>query len=340
MISPALDQLAESLYQGGAIKAGTLRGKEIPGLPKGVRALIALDSSDKLHLLFSPADVAQSSRLRTVQLRNVRCSVERWEVGGSPLGDYVDIVCDADRASPLRKPFAGFCEDVLKTLGSGRNSIPDAVLSTFKRWKRFWDLPRSKGLKDEWLKGLFGELVFLEGLIEQCGSTAVSSWCGPDGNDHDFRNGSIAVEVKTTSTDPPTVRIHTLRQLDDTDLDVLYLYVVGLSKGDGGVSVVDVVERVENSLAGDSAAQDLFWSKLAQAGYRRDLEPQYRQRLLTQDRSRIYRVADEFPRIVSSSFRSPPDDRISKLRYVLSLAGVSERPLTDREVIGHIKKLG
>ena len=78
--------------------------------------------------------------------------------------------------------------------------------------------------------GLFGELLFLVRLVQDSdGGSAVSCWTGADHEEHDFAVGGNDVEVKTTSAERRSHRVHGLNQLVANPGRALWLLSVQLT---------------------------------------------------------------------------------------------------------------
>ena len=94
-------------------------------------------------------------------------------------------------------------------------------------WKKLFDKINFQGLSIERQKGLIGELLLFNAILDEEYSidALLESWTGPDFNDKDFRFGSFGIEVKLTSSKVPKVKISSERQLDSENLTKLYLLI-------------------------------------------------------------------------------------------------------------------
>ena len=88
---------------------------------------------------------------------------------------------------------------------SNAETYTTEFISTFHKWAEFFEEAQSNQLSETELKGLFGELVFLEWLLNN--STDLSTdeilhaWQGPFGraNDFIFSNHNVELKAKTVS---------------------------------------------------------------------------------------------------------------------------------------------
>lgn len=307
-------------------RSGHLAGQDVVLPRDDVRAIVALDSEDDIHLLLSPAS-SDDARFTRLELRGLRISDRDWSVGGRPAERYLDISCETGTTPSFRRPFLRFAEDVLQELVASETSTGDAVYRTGARWRRFWSADTSTHISPEWLHGLLGELAFLAAAAGGLGTSIVRSWTGPLGHDHDFQLGNdIAVEVKASSQIPFTIHCN-LNQLDPGLFRTLYLVCYRLTPSDTGVSLSDLVKQIEAMMKEDEGDLDLFYRALAAAGYRRDQEPAYSEHRFQLSAAAAFPVTASFPRLTESSFVAPPDHRISGIRYTLQLTGLGEVPL-------------
>src|SRR5699024_923206 len=127
------------------------------------------------------------------------------------VGDEADlktakIICRDDR---LNDVFLSLIEDVVSQLGT-RGSL-SVLLSSVAAWRRLLQIV-DNGLSEAAAAGLYGELRFLEELVENCGPQQVNIWQISENDVHDFIGTDIRAEVKTSSFQNRTV--HGLKPLD------------------------------------------------------------------------------------------------------------------------------
>lgn len=218
-------------------------------------------------------------------------------------------------------------------------SSPEAgTFRTARRWYSFWTR-ESTELSQQAIRGLVGELSFLEFLIQGNGSKALAAWTGPEGQDHDFQSGhEIAFEVKTSNTIPYNVECN-LNQLDRGFFAKLFLVCLKVEKSAGGVSLPEVVGRIDGLLRGDDPALDTFNEKLILAGYTRQRETEYGLHRYAISPAEAFLVTDAFPTITMKSFIRPPDMRVLDVRYVLEISGLPSLPLDASALSADLRRL-
>jgi len=229
--------------------------------------------------------------------------------------------------------FKALCVDLIHASETAK-SDSEAVCVIVRRlvlWHEFLKRERVHLLSPEAVKGLIGELRFLESKIApQFGwDLSVSFWKGPTGAPQDFAVYDTAIEVKCQSgVSRPYFQISSLEQMD-AQLPLFYLVVHTLATAEpdnvDGFTLNALVDRIRTALnaAGD-ASRELFESLLFQAGYiHLDAYDETRFRCVA---TRVFEVTDKFPRLTPSIV----PEGISKVSYQISLEACTpfEKELT------------
>lgn len=333
-----LEPLLASVERGGGSGTGRLSGQRVVTPRKDVAVLLAVDGEQNVHFLLSPAPETDA-RFARFNLKALTITRGDWAVGGRVTSAYLDLTCTGGTGPAYRRPFLSLCEDLLLDLERPGITPEEAAFRTCSRWQRFWTVDDTGPVPVEWTRGLLGELRFLEALVLILGPRAVTTWTGPDAQDHDFQSMSrVAFEVKVSATVPYTVECN-LNQLDPSLFGELYLVCFQAVRGGEGEAITDVIARIEAALDGDDSAVNEFYRRLHAAGYRRQRRSDYEAFRFTVDGPHYYAVGPDFPRITSSSFRQPLDARIRGVRYVLQLVGLESAGHTDAAVQEAIRRL-
>lgn len=254
---------------------------------------------------------------RLPRLQGVEVSDSEWFDGESRI--LILRLMD----SVHRDLFKRLCLDIVDCASSAPNER-EAVLVTIARMWRWHHLLRGGGdhrLSPEEQKGLIGELLVIERILlpNLHSADAVAAWQGPMGAIKDFQVGLNCIEVKSRrGAASPQVAISSESQLDDTDIDNLFLYVVDLDNAPldspGGISVTDVAGRVRDAITErDQGALEVFEGLLSASGFR--WTDDYSDALWIEGTHRAYRIADDFPRITADQITSG----VINVRYSISL---------------------
>lgn len=150
------------------------------------------------------------------------------------------------------------------------SSPPEDVDSHFEgvmyEWRSFFDRWGAP-LSPEEQRGLLGELIVLENLLDNGTASLVGGWLGPSGSLHDFETDDWHIEVKTSIKANPTASIHPLSQLDPTDMP-FHLIIVKIRRGEE-MTLPNKIQQLRNHqhIRGSPSASSHFDSMLLEIGY-------------------------------------------------------------------------
>lgn len=221
--------------------------------------------------------------------------------------------------------FALLCQDLVDTARTGCSpaQAPDFVLGRISHWERLLARDRSGLLDESSLRGLIGELIFIErcAIPARGAHATVQAWHGPLDAAQDFHFADRLVEVKTASAGSSQVTISSAEQLDVYG-SRLFLVVVSLEstpeKTAESFNLPELVLRIRNSLTGNKESLSVFEERLTLAGYaERD---EYEARIFVLGGIRYYAVIDGFPRLKRSELAS----EIVDAHYVIDVSRCRE----------------
>lgn len=230
----------------------------------------------------------------------------------------------------LEKLFALVCEDLVESSRSNPKHPASFVLSRFNHWQRMLEKNNSGLLDDESLRGLIGELLFLEmDLIPSRGKReAVSGWCGPVGADRDFAFSDMEFEVKTMTSGSDRVIVSSAEQLDvltkPIELAIVSLDAVDPRMHNESFTISDIVNRLRKSLEEEPHASEIFELRLIDAGL--VLCESYDEKAFCVTGVRKFQVLQDFPAIRRSSLPSG----IGCVRWELMIRSIIPFEVTPR----------
>ena len=206
------------------------------------------------------------------------------------------------RKAEFRRIFAHLCEDLIEAsrVGCANTDGTGFVLDRISRWERLLARDRSWLLDESGLRGLIGELIFLEkcAIPVKGVRAAVEAWQGPLDAEQDFHFSDRLVEVKSCGGGSSKVVISSAEQLDVYNAR-LYLSVVSLESSpdgpEGSFHLPGLVLRLKDVLRNDADRLALFEERLAVAGYAERKE--YEDRIFVVQGIRHYLVEPGFPRL-------------------------------------------
>jgi hypothetical protein len=225
--------------------------------------------------------------------------------------------------------FTLFIENIIEEINKSASELE--ALSTIEiviaRWKRLFEKINVGGLTIEQQKGLFGELLVIRELLQDgySAKALMEAWVGPKFHDKDFLFNSIGIEVKLTTLKHPSIKITNEGQLNDTNLDALYLvlYIVDEVKGNG-TSLVNLIEEIRSHIMSNSEVLSCFNSSLGLLGYE-DEDSEYYNMLFSVREINRYQIQEGFPRIIQTSNLSG----VFNISYSIELSACELYKLSD-----------
>lgn len=203
----------------------------------------------------------------------------------------------------LKDIFSLFIENIIDVISKSITEN-EALIETSNivlKWKKLFDKINFNGLSKEQQKGLLGELLLINSILNEEISIdkLLDSWTGPEYDDKDFLFGSIGIEVKLTSSKLPKLKISSERQLDNQNLMNLFLilYIVEEVK-DKGFSLNSLIDQIRIKIKPNQNALKFFNERLCLIGYFDEDFENYNQQYAIRKRN-CYEVNLNFPRLVS-----------------------------------------
>ena len=215
--------------------------------------------------------------------------------------------------------FIMFIEDVIKSIASAENS-ENALFLISRRvtyWKRLFGKFSGGLLTPQQQRGLYGELYLLKLVLlkDKNYEKVIEAWQAPSGSNQDFYFGTTAVEVKTSKSNNPSIKISNEFQLDTTGFNNLFLAFFRLSElPRGEETLLKIISEIRDLLNSNADLENEFNLKLIHLGISQDLENEYNKTAYTIRNIQYYQIREGFPRIISSVV----DNAISHISYEIS----------------------
>lgn len=205
----------------------------------------------------------------------------------------------------LKDIFSLFIQNILEDI---KNSVTESeaittTLNVVSKWKKLFDKINFNGLSLEKQKGLIGELLYLNTLLnnEKTSTNAVNAWTGAeqDFQAKDFTLGSFGVEVKFTASKQPRIKVSNERQLDAENLSELFLILYSTEAvKDNGISLNSIVEQTRQKISTEEE-RSIFNAKLQLNGYF-DEDKEHYGRMYSLKKTFVFVVTSQFPKIVKN----------------------------------------
>ena len=227
--------------------------------------------------------------------------------------------------------FNHLCWDLAEITRSCNNSAEgtNLFLERYRKWQLLLKRGRVGLLSEAEIKGLIGELLFIEKYLFSRYGMIVSlrGWLGPSGSNQDFRFEDNWYEVKASDPRALTVRISSIEQLDidiTGQLCIVLLDRAGSELKDA-ISLNTVVSRIRASISSEIEAAQIFEQRLDAVGYIDTRE--YSEDLFVLRKIRRFFVNQTFPRIRHSMI----DKSILKVTYDLSIDALTSFEIKEEE---------
>jgi len=204
----------------------------------------------------------------------------------------------------LKDIFSLFIQNILEDIEKSvtENEALTTTLNVIAKWKKLFDKINFNGLTLEQQKGLIGELLFFNYLLNNQKSTGsiLNAWTGADFDDKDFTFGSIGVEIKYTSSKLPKIKISNERQLDAENLGELFLilYITEDVK-ENGFSLNSLVDEIMQKISTEDE-RNFFNERLLLLGYHKD-DRDYYNKMYSLKKTFSFKVTSDFPKIVKNN---------------------------------------
>lgn len=305
------------------------RGYRVFGGPDGVSAVAFIDGPSKqpgLELRFGTRTIPRDFQLPL--MRGALTSRSFEKTGAEPVTSFEIMAAGREHAEVFTELASRLIVDCCAAQSAG--TALQTVLHRLSAWVRFFSARGPEGLSRTAELGLVGELLCLKAVAKHRGlAVAAIAWQGPSGGPHDFVFERGGVEAKlTTSSTPETIHISSTRQLDESVLDYLLLFVVLAQEVPEGTSLAGLVAELRLELSGlDETARSHFEDQLVASGCT-DGDLEKARRALHIHRSEFLRVGGDFPRILPRELRTG----VGSVRYDVSWAAIAPYRLEADQV--------
>lgn len=215
--------------------------------------------------------------------------------------------------------FTFFIEDIINSLTSVSNQ-EDAILiisGKINYWKKLFSKFTGGLLTPQQQRGLFGELYFLKLMLDNLNNDekVIRAWQAPTGANQDFCFDGNAIEIKTSKSNSPSIKISNEFQLDTTGLKNLYVAFYKLNEYPGNeYTLFSIISEIKTQLEPKQEVLIEFNLKLESLGISADNEAEYNTMTLSVRDEKYYLVTPDFPKITIETI----DNAISKVSYEIA----------------------
>ena len=176
-------------------------------------------------------------------------------------------------------------------------------------------------------RGLIGEILTLENLIDSFGDEVISTWVGPtDSYDsiHDFVSPRLHLEIKSTSTNPPVVDINGIEQLDWRGDFELFLVLQNIIDTNDGTNLNEYVDRIHSKIE-SGFYKEQFMLLCQFSGYNASIS--YRQRFNHMS-TRFFKINEDSQILQPDLFSEIPRN-VLNIKYSLAVNDLEEHSFEE-----------
>jgi hypothetical protein len=239
--------------------------------------------------------------------------------------------------------FSVLCENLIEAVlhTKDEHTLVKGVLNQLTKWRKLFSNKDKGILSSKEQQGLYGELYFLKKFLRNRGDNSmmgiVNTWVGMYDEIRDFQGTEWAVECKTSSSNmPQLIKINGERQLDETLLENLYLFVLSLDSTKGKTCTLpEIIQELKLCLNSDQLALSSFEEKLMTAGYWDKDKDEYSERSYKTRGEAFYKIEGNFPRIKEIDLR----DGVGQVHYMIAVDKCQQFMVSDYQIFNIIKAL-
>ena len=191
---------------------------------------------------------------------------------------------------------------------------------TVNKWSAFLSGLSKSELSEREIRGMIGELVYLNHCLENSDAEAVNSildsWCGPYDETYDFEFDDKAVEVKAIVHGSLEARISNEFQLDPIPGKEIHFVTVSLDANKAGKNIAQIIDFLRTKILATGGDLAIFFLALSEKNLNPDtfkLYDHYRYKIPN------YRIYDAQNNSFPALRRSDLNESIRKVQYRLNL---------------------
>ncbi|WP_339893237.1 PD-(D/E)XK motif protein [uncultured Algibacter sp.] len=237
----------------------------------------------------------------------------------------------------LLRIFNAFIEDVFLNFGEYETHLQlvKVFWKTVNTWKKLFANISSFKLSPEIQLGLYGELCFINKLLElnKNPESIINSWCGPENESQDFNFNTSLVEVKSTRLNNPVIKISSENQLNNSSELPLYILLNAFDVIKSRENTLpNLINRIRTTLSDFPVVIEVFNRKLINLNYYEEDVIEYENRSYILRDETYYLVSDNFPKIVYDDLKVG----LFNVSYSIETSACIDYIVLSEEVINRI----
>jgi hypothetical protein len=314
-----------------------IKGNQLSGYKSKYLAINDIEDSN-LHIFkdefgFShfaiKADKAEKEILDSTNVNGLQISILYYRFYNEEANQFIDLKCNLNN---YLEEFTEIVREITKGILIKKQQPIHVVNQVIRNWISFWTEPRMQILSKEAQIGLFCELIVLKMLCNINVNQALKKWIGPTGGINDFSFTHWNLEVKGTRNHNQNHKINGIEQLSPPLNKRLGFisFQVNESSSENSINISTIIESIKNDFFENKPDLIIqFNSLLAQVGYTPAHLNEYLKFNLEIIKATFFEVNDEFPKLIPTMLKNPLNNRISSVKYEISLEGISGTDLNS-----------
>jgi hypothetical protein len=286
------------------------------------------DETGKFHLTIEVEDGFNERKVIDPKVNGLSISINHYRLDANTIKRFVDIRCNQNGyLNEFTQVTGEICQGILV-----KKKPPLTVINeVITKWITFWNSQKNGLLTEEQIIGLMCELNLLRELCLVDPVAALNSWVGPFNERHDFVFPAWTFEVKCTRR---AYRTHTINGVDQlkpfpNKSFGFVSYIITVMDGGGSVSLPGSINSIYDVLLEQPELTVKFNELLIQAGYSPLYNDEYDRVKIELLETTLFAVDDNFPCLTTDYIVARHMERISYIRYDISLEGLLGKSLND-----------
>lgn len=279
------------------------------------------DEFGDFHLAIEVNEFTDQSNVIDPKVNGLSVNLSSYLLGGKNLRRFLDIRCNINSYLP---EFTKVVKDICAAILHDNKTPLVAVNEIINKWIVFWDNKISRILSEEEIVGLLCELTVLRAIVTKNPEKVINGWVGPFKERHDFMFDTTSIEVKGTRSGSRTHTINGIDQLLPFPGKELFFisFLVSRSENANSISLPIAINELYIKIQDYPSLIIRLNELLSSTGYSPLNSDDYDSyRFLVSD-AQCYRVNNKFPFLTRHSITSPLIERISSIRYNITLEGI------------------
>ena len=261
-----------------------------------IRASVINQTNTRCVEFIFDKNILNKKKISFKETKGIKVDVEKED-------NYEDklILCIYLKSSAFIDTYLKLLEKIITAIYTIENheSSLHKIITYLSSWRKCFEDEHYDGLSKEEQIGLYGELSFIKEIYSKQISPEkiINYWHGPEGGLHDFKFSDYLVEIKTFSKNKNKIRISNVDQLNYKFFTNLYLGCVEIENNNSGLTLVNLIDDLKNSIFKENHIQEQFNEKLSLYGYLEIHKDNYTNKFLVSNIN-YYKVKEGFPSIL------------------------------------------